>query len=145
MTRNIEYYIYVSMSSSWSLSCCDIISKCVVRTPSFGHTDLYLNLWSVQLLMMSVFFSTFITEWWRSWMSGPYGILRFVVPCIADVFVRTVMIMLIGHLCLLSQVWIIWMRIFYVKYIFLFLYYETTWMHDVPSCLYVLLDISNEI
>lgn len=79
------------------------------RTPIFGHTDLYLNRWSVQLQMMSAFFCISITRWWRNWINNHYGILQFVDLSIADVFASTTTILQTGHLFPLFQVlnWIL--------------------------------------
>lgn len=91
------------------------ISYFICRTPSFGPTDHYQNRWSVQLQMMSAFFSTSIIRWWRNWIKDLYGILQFVVLCTAGVFASMIMIMLIGNLFLPFRVFIIWIARTYYK------------------------------
>lgn len=89
---------------------------CHPRTLIFGRTDPYLTWWSGQLQTMYVSFFTSITRWWKNWMNDRYGILLFVVHCIADVSASMIMIMLIGHLSLPFQVFMFWLWIVYQRW-----------------------------
>ena len=74
------------------------------RIQCSGNTGHYPKWWSVQLQMMFVFFSASIIRWWKSWMTGHYGILQFVEHCILGVSALMRIIMLIGPISLLFQV-----------------------------------------